>query len=90
MTTAKNQCAGCQAGWPVEWLKGRATHVTSYPRGGRELMSCTAHLYGVTIECPVDQWRPIPLMPCDTCSSPATWQHPDGGFRCDQCPRPLR
>lgn len=44
----------------------------------------------VAAPLPVDRWRPIVLVPCDLCSAPATWEHPDGGYRCDACPRPVR
>jgi hypothetical protein len=38
----------------------------------------------------VDRWTPVVLIPCDLCERPATWAHPDGGFRCGTCPRPVR
>ena len=33
-------------------------------------------------------WTRIKPQECDLCSKPAQWAHPEGGFRCDKCPRP--
>lgn len=88
MSEARNQCAGCQAGWPIEWHGGRPIHVTTYPSGMLERVGCTAERYGVTLERPAKQWTPLAPAACDLCPRTATWQHPDGGLRCGGCPRP--
>lgn len=42
MSGAVNQCAGCQAGWPLD---ERGNHVTQYPKGGIEVVGCTKIRY---------------------------------------------
>lgn len=41
---------------------------------------------------PTEGWRKIERHPllCDICRRIATWSHPAGGLRCDNCPRPNR
>jgi hypothetical protein len=33
-------------------------------------------------------WYLIDFMHCDICDALAVWKHPDGGYRCERCPRP--
>lgn len=35
-----------------------------------------------------NQWYPIEIYRCDLCDQAACWAHPDGGLRCNDCPRP--
>lgn len=36
-----------------------------------------------------DGWYRVDPLKCDMCVAPATWKHPEGGFRCEWCPRPV-
>lgn len=38
-------------------------------------------------DIPASKWA---TMDCDLCDRPAVFSHPDGGFRCEKCPRPER
>lgn len=37
---------------------------------------------------PKGSWFRIFRLECDLCDRFATWQHPQGGLRCDACPKP--
>ena len=34
------------------------------------------------------RWKLWQRPTCDLCHRKAVWEHPDGGLRCDRCPRP--
>ncbi len=33
-------------------------------------------------------WSRLVPDACDVCGADATWSHPEGGLRCDYCPKP--
>jgi hypothetical protein len=35
-------------------------------------------------------WHRIKFPTCDLCTKRAVWEHPEGGLRCETCPRPPR
>jgi hypothetical protein len=45
--------------------------------------------HALHVDAPGWKRMPLPEIPkCDLCQAAAKWLHPQGGLRCDLCPRP--